>query len=83
MKYVRMISCILSCVCVLMSVVLGVLYGLMGFLVPALCAVIFAVIMVIAKNRSEPTPPPKRDFMYSDEENEAIRKQNEQDPHGN
>lgn len=70
----QIIFCILAASSVLAASILGILYGFVYFLVGAAVALIFAVLMFLMKNGPQKKAEPQPDFMFSDEENEAIRK---------
>ena len=70
----QIIFCVLAAMSVVAASVLGVLYGFLYFLGGAVLALIFAVLMFLMKNGPRKKEEPQPDFMFSDEENEAIRK---------
>ena len=76
MKIARIVFCVLACLCVAAVIPAG-------FFIDFYClffvagAVVFGVLMALCKRADEPKPAPKPDFMNSDEENEAIRNENE------
>ena len=70
----QIIFCILAVLAVIAASVLGVLYGFLYFLGGAVLALIFAVLMFLMKNGPRKKEEPQPDFMFSDEQNEAIRK---------
>ena len=72
MKILRIIFCILSCLCVAVCIPIAAFFGLWAC-VPLAGAVVFGLLMLAAKNNfRRPVPPPKADFMNTDEENKKI-----------
>lgn len=78
MKTLKIIFCILSCLCVAASVFVGIYCGWEWFFLVIAGAAVFAGGMFWAKKKSDPPPKPTADFMNSDEENEKIKKENEE-----
>ena len=74
MTALRIVFCILSCACVAAAVPIGIFFE-WWCLVPIAAAGIFALLMIAAKNGfSRPKKEVKTDFMNTDEENERIRR---------
>lgn len=74
MTALRIVFCILACACVAAAVPIGIFYE-WWCLVPIAAAGIFALLMIAAKNGfSRPKKEVKTDFMNTDEENERIRR---------
>ena len=63
MKTIQIVFCILACLLVALGIPAAVLWGWMWFFVCAAGAALSAAVMTIAKRRSEPKEPPRRDFM--------------------
>ena len=76
MRVFRIVCCILSCLSVAATVPVGIFCGeLVYILIPIALAALFAMLMVFAKKKSEPRQPAETDFMNTDEENAAIREE--------
>lgn len=78
MNVLRITFCIIACICVAAVVPVGIFFE-WYCLIPLCAAFVFGALTVAAKNgfRRE-KPAPKTDFMNSDEENDRIRKQNDE-----
>lgn len=74
MTALRIVFCILSCICVAAAVPVGIFFE-WWCLIPVVAAGVFAMLMFGAKNGfSRPKKEVKTDFMNTDEENERIRR---------
>lgn len=74
MKTLQIIFCILSCICVAASVFLGIFLGWEWFFLAAALAIVFGAGMFFVKAKGEP-PEPKKDFLSSDSETDAPKKE--------
>ncbi len=73
MTVLRVTFCILACLSAAAIVPIGTFFG-WWTLVPIAAMAIFAFLMIAAKNGfSRPAPPPKPDFMNTEEENAKLR----------
>lgn len=77
MKIMRIVFCILACLCVLAAVPIGILCDVIYLVVDLFVALAFGGAMLLCKKRSEPVQR-TTDYMNSEEENETIRRENEQ-----
>lgn len=78
MKILRIVFCLLAVLSAAASILVGILFGMVWFLVCAVAAVLFAVAMFFCKQKSEPPEAKKPDFMNSEEENAALRGEDEE-----
>ena len=75
MKTLRIIFCILACVCAAAAVPIGILFE-WWCIIPVAGAIAFTLAMFMAKNASSPKEDKiEVDFMNTDEENEKIRRE--------
>ncbi len=77
MKTLRIVFCILSCICVLAAVPIGILCDVVYLLLDLFAGLAFGGAMLLCKKRAEPVRR-TTDYMNSEEENEAIRREAEQ-----
>ena len=76
MKTLRIVFCILSCICVLGAVPIGILCDVIYLLLDLFAGLAFGGAMLLCKKRAEPVQR-TTDYMNSEEENEAIRREAE------
>ena len=78
MKIMRIVFCILFSLCVLAAIPIGIFCDIIYLVVDLFAALAFGGAMLLCKKRSEPVQR-TTDYMNSDEENEAIRRESEND----
>lgn len=79
-NFLRILFCVLSVLCLAAAIPLGAVFGLICCFALIAGAVVFAVLMFAMKNGNgfrRQKPQPKEDFMNTAEENEAIRRNRE------
>ncbi len=79
MKALRIVSCVLAALSLAAITPVGIFCPIEYISVPIVATGIFAAFMLLARKKSPPEPPQSVSFMNTDEENEAIRKQQEQE----
>ena len=79
-KIFQIVFCVLSAVCAAAAVPLGTFFGLAYAIVAVAAAVAFFLAMMLAKYgfRKKEEEQEKTDFMNTPEENEKIRRENEE-----
>ena len=79
MKILRIIFCVLSCLSLAAVVPVGALCGLGYIAIPVVACALFAFLMFFVKQKSEPAPKKEADFMNTDKENAAIKREQNKD----
>ncbi len=79
MKALRIVSCVLAALSLAAITPVGIFCPIEYISIPVVATGIFAAFMLLARRHSPPEPPQSVNFMNTDEENEAIRRHQDEE----